>query len=164
MDLKNLDGICLDSFSEPISIGALRKSRCSGVPREPGVYVILRASDRMPEFLRKSRGGWFKGKDPSVPLDEVRTQWVKGAHVVYVGKAAGRKGLNRRVCQLVDFGSGKAVGHRGGRLLWHLPQSEKLLVRWRTCPGTEADQAETNAIGSFKAVYEGKRPFANMLK
>jgi hypothetical protein len=118
----------------------------------------------MPEFLRRSTGGWFKGKDPSDPPDIVRAHWVQGAHVVYVGKAAGGKGLHRRLCQLVDFGSGKPIGHRGGRLLWHLPQSGKLLVRWRACPADEADGDETKAVASFKAVYDGRRPYANLTK
>jgi hypothetical protein len=64
---------------------------------------------------------------------------------------------------LIDFGFGKCVGHRGGRLLWHLEDSEKLLVRWRTCSAVEADQDETNAIASFKKVY-GTRPYANRNK
>jgi hypothetical protein len=118
----------------------------------------------MPEFLQKSTGGAFKKKDPSCPPEFVREKWVQGARVVYVGKAAGRKGLQRRLDDLVSFGYGKAVGHWGGRLLWHLPEKEKLLVRWRTCPGDEADSAETKAIKDFKDVHGEKRPFANLAK
>ena len=39
-----------------------------------------------------------------------------------------------------------------------------LLARWRICTAEESDRAETDAIASFKAVYDGKRPFANMAK
>jgi hypothetical protein len=46
--------------------------------------------------------------------------WVDGAHVMYVGMTAAVGGLRSRLCQLFDFGTGKRVGHRGGRLLWHL--------------------------------------------
>lgn len=161
--MPEVDGISLDGFSEPVSIKVLRETRCSSVPRSAGIYLITRTPDSKPEFLRDSTGGWFKGLDPSDPLDVVREHWVQGAHVVYVGKGAGRKGLKGRLCQLLDFGFGKAVGHRGGRLLWHLPESEKLLVRWRTCSTEQADRAETNAIGSFKTLY-GKRPYANLRK
>ena len=111
-----------------------------------------------------STGGWFKGQDPSAPLDVVRAHWVQGAHVVYVGKGAGRKGLKGRLCQLLDLGFGKYCGHRGGRLLWHLKDSGALLVRRRTCVAEEADGAETEAIASFKAAYDGKRGYANMNK
>ncbi len=56
------------------------------------------------------------------------------------------------------------VGHRGGRLLWHLEDSENLLVRWRTCSADEADRAETDAIKSFKEVNCDRLPYANMNK
>jgi len=118
----------------------------------------------MPEFLQKSTGGAFQKKDPSCPPEFVREKWVQGAHVVYAGKAAGRKGLRRRLDDLVSFGYGKAVGHWGGRLLWHLPEREKLLVRWRTCSASEADLAETKAIKDFKDVHGEMRPFANLAK
>ncbi len=159
----SIDEIALDGFSEPVSIGALRETRCSAVPQDSGIYLILRSSDCVPEFLPTSTGGRFKKKDPTCLLEFVRENWVPGAHVVYVGKAAGRKGLSRRLYDLVAFGYGEAVGHWGGRLLWHLPERENLLVRWRTCAEEEADAAETKAIGSFKTLY-GMRPYANLRK
>ena len=77
---------------------------------------------------------------------------------------SGRKGLKGRICQLLDFGFGKPVGHRGGRLIWHLKDSGELLVRWRICAAWETDDAETDAIRHFKVAYGGRRPFANMAK
>lgn len=61
-------------------------------------------------------------------------------------------------------GYGKPLGHWGGRLLWHLPEKEKLLVRWRICAVGEADMAETKAIADFKSIYAGRRPYANLAK
>ena len=162
--MSRIDGICLDGFSEPITIDELRQTRCSGIPKSPGIYLIVRIVDSRPRFLPESTGGWFKGKDPSYARGVVQASWVEGAHVMYVGMTKGRKGLKGRLCQLVDFGFGKPVGHRGGRLFWHLGDSAELQVRWRTCPAAEADQAQTDVIASFKAVYAGKRPFANMAK
>jgi len=159
----SLDGISLDDFSEPISIGTLRETRCSAVPPNSGIYLIVRISDCVPEFLEKSTGGAFKKRDPGCLPEFVRKNWVQGAHVVYVGKAAGRRGLRRRLDDLVAVGYGEAVGHWGGRLLWHLPEREKLLVRWRICSKEQADKAETNVIGSFKTLY-GMRPYANLRK
>jgi hypothetical protein len=162
--MSRIDGICLDGFSEPVTIHELRRTRCSGIPNNPGIYLIVRTSDCRPRFLAKSAGGWFKGKDPSYPRKLVLANWVESAHVLYVGMTAARKGLKGRLRCFFDFGFGKRVGHRGGRVLWHLRDSGDLLVRWRTCPAVEADQAETDTIASFKAVYDGKRPFANMNK
>ena len=162
--MPSLDGICLDGFSEPITIDELRRTRYAGLPEIPGIYVIIRSSDRRPRFLLNSTGGWFKGKDPSYPYEVVCDSWVEAAHVMYVGMTKARKGLKSRLGAFFDFGSGKRRGHRGGRLLWHLEDSEKLLVRWRTCPGVEAYPSETAAIARFKAVYNGKRPYANRNK
>jgi hypothetical protein len=164
MVLACIDGIRLDGFSEPITIGELRDTGCSVVPPSPGIYLIVRSSECTPEFLPKSTGGWFKDKDPSYPHNMVQENWVEEARVIYVGMTKAQKGLKGRLCCFFDFGQGKRVGHRGGRMLWHLPNSEKLLVRWRTYPEGEAYSAETDAIVAFKAVYGGRRPFANMTK
>jgi hypothetical protein len=160
----SIDGISLQGFSDPIAVRTLWETRCSAVPADFRIYVVIRASDKMPRFLQKSTGGRFKGKEPTCHADFLHATWVGGAHVVYVGKAAGRQGLKRRLYDLVAFGHGEAIGHWGGRLLWHLPEKEKLLVRWRTCSLEHADKAETNAIGSFKTVYNGRRPYANLRK
>lgn len=159
-----IDGICTGGFSDPVTIDQLRSTRCDGIPAEPGIYVITFASVDEPRFLKESTGGWFKGKNPSYSPDVVERNWVKGTSVVYVGMTRARKGLRGRICQLLDFGSGKRVGHRGGRLLWHLQDSGQLLVRWRTCAASETDWAESAVISCFKAIHDDKRPYANMLK
>lgn len=159
-----IDGISLDGFSEPVTIDELRRTRYVGVPEAPGVYVIERSSVSEPNFLHKSTGGWFKGLDPSYPFGVVRENWVDGVHVMYVGMTKAERGLRSRLRQYFDFGAGKRIGHRGGLLLWHLEDSGKLLVRWRTCAADEADLAETDAIKSFKSLHDDKRPFANMMK
>jgi hypothetical protein len=160
---EQLDGISLNGFSEAISIRDLCETRCSSVPRLSGIYLIVRNSDLPPDFLNESSGGWFKGLNPSDPLELLSQHWVECAHIVYIGKGDGQDGLKGRLRQLIDFGCGRPIGHRGGRFLWHLRDSADMLVRWRTCvAGTE--QAETDAIANFKAAHEGKRPFANLNK
>jgi len=158
-----IDGISLEGFSEPVSVRILRETRCSGVPQSSGIYLVLRMSDCLPKFLEKSTGGAFKKEDPTCVPEFVGQNWVEGARVVYVGKAAGGSGLRRRLDDLIAFGYGKAVGHWGGRLLWHLPEKENLLVRWRTCTAGDADKEETKAIGAFRSHY-GMRPYANLRK
>jgi hypothetical protein len=159
-----IDGICLEGFSEPVSIDALRAGRYSSVPKEPGIYMVIRASDSQPCFLDQSTGGWFKGRDPSYDYASIRQSWVDGAQILYVGMSASKKGLKGRLCAFFDFGLGKRTGHRGGRMLWHLQDSGQLLVQWRLCSKKEADSAETNAIADFKAAFGGRRPFANKRK
>jgi hypothetical protein len=105
MSLLHIDGICMDSFSEPVAIEELRRTRYIGIPESPGVYVIVRVADGRSSFLAASSGGWFKGKDPSYPLGVASESWVEGARVLYVGMTRARKGLKGRLRQFFDFGS-----------------------------------------------------------
>jgi hypothetical protein len=133
------------------------------VPKQKGIYTILRHDTSKPTFLTRSVGGWFKGLDPNYPQNIVNSRWVAGASILYIGKANGKNGLRQRLRQLVQFGMGKSVGHRGGRLIWHLKDSSDLLVRWFELTNHDADQAESELINTFKNIY-GKRPYANLRK
>jgi len=54
-----------DGFVGFSSIEDIRFHR-STVSVLPGVYVVFREHLNPVEFLDKSTGGWFKGRDPSV--------------------------------------------------------------------------------------------------
>jgi len=157
----SLDGISLAGFEAPVTVAVLHRKTCAQVPTESGVYVVIRESGRLPKFLEHGTGGWFQGIDPNYPLAQVQESWVDGATIVYIGKAAGRQGLRQRLRQLVRFGYGEPVGHRGGRMLWQLRNSRTLKVRWRLCSRSEARTAEVRSIAAFKAAHDGRRPFAN---
>lgn len=57
-------------------------------------------------------GGFFKGKNPNVSIQELNSNWIDGEHIVYIGKATE---LCRRLRQYMSFGQGKNIGHWGGR-------------------------------------------------
>jgi hypothetical protein len=158
-----IDGIYLGSFSPSITIRELQHTNCRDVPIGKGVYLIIRHSLNRPEFLRKSVGGWYKKLDPSYPLKFVVSQWVDGACLLYVGKANGKKGIRQRLRQFIQFGLGKPVGHRGGRLIWHLKDYPDMLVHWLETAWRDPDQVETTLIKAFRKVH-GRRPFANLQK
>lgn len=108
-------------------------------------------------FAEKSCGGWFKGKDPTIPLESLVANWVDDTEVVYIGKA---DQLRRRLTQFADFGAGKPVGHWGGRLIWQLPAVDRLLVAWKETPGRLPAEVEAEFIDLFRKSH-GKPPFAN---
>ena len=141
-------------FTGWLPFAAIRASAC---PTSGGVYVVISDTDGPVAFTKSSCGGWFKGKDPAVTLEALTANWVESAEVVYIGKA---DQLRRRLTQFADFGAGKPVGHWGGRLIWQLPATDRLIVGWKETPGRVPVEVEAELIASFRQTH-GKPPFAN---
>lgn len=138
----------------------------TNVSTGPGVYAVLRDTDGLPRFREQSPAGWFKGKDPTVPIERLRERWIEGVHCLYIGKAdpgaAGRRGLARRLSEYRRHGEGLPVGHWGGRLIWQLEDADQLLVAWKKTDGLSSAAAEeTRLLTAFVDEY-GRLPFANL--
>ena len=146
-------------FTGFIPVSELREGGLKMTPDVPGVYVVLRVSERAPEFLETGSGGHFKGKNPNVPVAELAANWVDGTPVVYIGKATS---LRKRISQYLRFGQGKPVGHWGGRYIWQLADASQLLFCWKEVDG-DPEAVETEMISAFRDCYGG-RPFANLAK
>jgi hypothetical protein len=136
----------------------------SAIPKAKGVYMILYTGKDEPKFLRKGTGGFFKGKDPNISIEELKRNWVPDTLVVYIGKA-GKEGSNAtlqsRLRQYFAFGQGRNVGHYGGRLIWQLNNSSDLVVCWKPLPTTDPRSIEVTLIREFVEKYSN-RPFANL--
>ena len=159
--VKNLES---NGFVGFLSVESLMISNVMEIPLVKGVYLVLSLKDLSPDFLDTSTGGRFKGKDPSVDPDVLTNKWVEDAIVVYIGQAGGgtsKATLRSRIKQLLDFGTGKPVGHWGGRYLWQLKNSKDLVLCWKATPGSDPRQIEKDLIHSFISDY-GRLPFANL--
>jgi hypothetical protein len=133
------------------------------IPDVPGVYIVIYMGDEPPELLETSSGGWFKGRDPTLEIEDLETRWVSRARVVYIGMTGEgpRAGLRTRIRALVRYGTGHNIGHAGGRALWQLPASGDLLVCWRrTERGAEAASEERRLLNAFRDQHK-RLPFAN---
>jgi hypothetical protein len=148
------------------SVAGLRESEARVVPRASGVYAVFRPSVESPQFLERSVGGHFKGKDPSVPREKLTLSWVDESQVVYLGKAGRQdKGptLRSRIRQYLNFGAGRPVGHWGGRYIWQLIDSLELQFAWQPTPSREPRSVERDLINEFEC-ETGKLPFANLVR
>lgn len=160
---NDFDRELLEGFSEPMTFEELRAGRHSAPPCRPGVYAVVYAGSGAPRFMTMSTGGWYRGLDPHVPLAELGVRWVTNSRVLYFGKAGGaglKASLRRRLSAYSRFGLGRKVGHRGGRAIWHIPDSGRLLVCWREERKREPRDVEKALIRRF-ASHHGRRPFAN---
>ncbi len=138
------------------------------IPGNPGNYIVFRIEKSKPTFLEKSPAGWFKGIDPTVGIEKLGGKWVEGANVLYIGQTGyteGKKGtLKYRIQTFIKFGSGKDVGHWGGRLIWQVKGHENFLIAWRIIENNENPLIKEKQMRKeFKDIY-GKIPFANLIE
>lgn len=163
MEFNNIDNLKEAGFSGFKPVKHL-VNNTSEIPAIKGIYLILTDKNTTPAYLKVGTGGHFKGKDPNVQIDELKKNWVENTIVVYVGKAGGNDSkatLRLRLQQYFRFGSGKKVGHWGGRLIWQLASSPDLVVCWKPLPEDDPRTEEHRLIADFVSQY-GKRPFANL--
>jgi hypothetical protein len=137
----------------------LRSNGIHEIPQDSGLYTVVRTSRSQPVFLERSPPGWFKGKDPTVPVTSLESKWIDGAEVVYIGEGGN---LRNRLKLFLRFGCGDACAHKGGRYIWQLADAFDLLVAWKPC-GVEVSSrnAERELLERFYAVH-GQLPFANL--
>lgn len=135
------------------------------IPATRGVYMVLYTKQTPPQFLEKGSGGYFKDKNPNLPIAELENHWVDDTVVLYIGKA-GKEGssatLKTRLAQYFQFGQGENIGHFGGRLIWQLDNANELLFCWKELPEQDPREVEYSLLKEFVAKY-GKLPFANLV-
>ena len=157
MYYKSLDDLKAAGFQGFIPVSELQSGKIVSVPEEPGIYMVVIPEGFIPVFLPVGTGGHFKEKDPNVRTGILESSWVMDTCVIYIGKAGGKT-------KYVRFGAGDPVGHWGGRYIWQLKDSGRLLVCWRpSASGEDARLIESSLISGFKDMYGGQRPFANLV-
>ena len=145
------------------TIRDLWTSRFAPVPTARGVYLVVRSDSSPPEFLAVSPAGHFKGRDPTLPVEELRASWIAQSCTLYIGKAGGAKTsatLRTRLLTYLRHGQGRRAAHWGGRAIWQLADAPSLLVAWRVVTDGEPRELERALIAEFSEHF-GQRPFAN---
>lgn len=172
MQFDSITSIQQAGFEGFITVGELRDRKYKPIPRENGVYLILRTETSVPEFSKISTAfnKDIERRDPTVSLEELEKKWIDNALVVYIGKAGKlastskrRSTLHARLRVYIRYGMGKNVTHEGGRYIWQLPNPFDLLVCWKPTPQKEPRDVESALIQEFRTQY-GNFPFANLAK
>lgn len=137
---------------------------CKDIPKEKGVYVVLRERDDHPMILERRPFDCQEDKYPSYPKTELESKWINGTRIVYIGKAGGfclKTGLHKRLSTYIRFGKGKKAAHGGGRSIWQLNDANDLVVCWKVLSEEEPRNIEESMISEFCSKHGGMRPFAN---
>jgi len=146
------------------TIESLMASSCSEVPIQSGVFLVVWPSDSIPDFLKQSAAGDFKGRNPSLPEETLHDRWVQGAKVVFVGRAGGEtqdETLQWRLRQYMRAGQGRAVGRLGESLIWQIRDCYQMQVCWVTSGADNPADLEKSLLVLFEDTY-GSLPFANL--
>ena len=170
MNYNNIGSIKREGFLGFKSIRDLMKD-CSSIEKVKGVYLVLYVEKKSPKFLKIGTGpSLYKNiTDPNVLISELKSNWVENTVVIYIGKAGGinskgfekKETLKKRLKTYLKFGQGKDVRHYGGRYIWQIKKSKKLIICWKKLPDQEPRSVEKKMIAEFKKQYL-KRPFANL--
>ena len=137
---------------------------CKDIPKEKGVYVVLREKNEKPIILGKRPFDCQEDKYPSYMKSELEAKWVDGTQIVYIGKAGGsdqKTGLHKRLSTYIRFGKGQRASHGGGRSIWQLADAKELVVCWRVLSEEEPRCVEERMISEFRESHSDMRPFAN---
>jgi hypothetical protein len=167
--MNSLEEIKKYGFTGFVSIVELGKD-FNIIPNERGVYLILKLDLEL-SFKKIGDGAYFKNEDPNVDIKILKQKWLENNIILYVGQAGGiRLGnwsnstLKERIKAYIKFGNGKAIGHRGGRLIWQIENNKNLIVCWKELKDKIDDpcKIETQLLNDFKLRNNDKLPFANL--
>lgn len=127
------------------------------------MYAVVRESLDPPGFMARSTAPFYRGMDPSAPIEALEARWVPGAQLLYLGRADGpgvRSLLKQRVKRYLRFGHGRVVGHWEGRQVWQLRDHAALRVAWKSTGDADPAPLEAGLREGFLERH-GALPFAN---
>jgi hypothetical protein len=164
IDFNSIESLKQNGFEGFKTVAELMRNN-SVIPKERGVYLVVRTTKAPPFFLETGVGCPFHdGKKMNYPIANLKSRWIDGTIILNIGKAGGltqKTTLKKRLKTYLDFGQGKDVPHRGGRSIWQLSDSKDLIICWKRLPNDEPRLIEEELIASFQQTYK-QRPFANL--
>jgi hypothetical protein len=154
----------LDDYINLGKIKELKKDEYNWkqVPKSGGIYIVVYTQLNMPVFLEEGGGGFFKGKNPNISIEELKGSWVNFKpdedKVLYIGKS---NNLRRRIKLYIRFGKKESVAKWGGRYIWQITDIDDYKIYFKE--DVSPRETEKRLIQEFKWNHDGKRPFANLM-
>ena len=151
------------------TVEELHNGMLSEIPNTSGVYFVFMPANFELIILPKTTGFELtsKRKPASYEIGELEVKAKHygqfgryTSHLLYIGKA---NNLPRRIEQYVGYRYSvpNLFPHDGGRAIWQLRNSEKLIVRYIEClEGEDCRKVEHALLETYKNKY-GVYPFAN---
>ena len=159
-DIEELEDAGFEGFE---SIASLMQNRCASLPPEQGVYMVLNPGRKKRLSANSAGPAYHNGKPLIYSMAELEKNWVENTIVLYIGKTS--ETLCKRVKTYIDFGRGKDVPHRGGRMIWQLENHQELLFCHKSLTDSESPKrVEAELIHEFTCHYNNYMPFANLTK
>ncbi|HIQ68207.1 MAG TPA: hypothetical protein IAB74_06845 [Candidatus Faecousia excrementigallinarum] len=141
---------------KPIRLKNLYETHCKDIPHEPGVYFVMASAHMEISFFAAPGNTGATGYD--VKVLEKKYACCGNKNLLYIGKAAGKRGLRQRILQYMKYGWQEGVNHKGGRAIWQIAGAENLLLTWEVCQNAAA--REHQLLAEFKN-QNGTYPLAN---
>lgn len=129
-----------------VTLRQLIQTDCSNIPEDSGVYWVL-----APEGFRirfHQRPYHHRAKLYPVETLQRKLKSCNEQNILYIGKAQGKKGLQQRIRQYLNYGQGKNNIHQGGRAIWQIDEPGLLLLGYEVCP--QADIKERQLLQEYK--------------
>lgn len=131
------------------------------IPIDKGIYIIKKPCDLAIKFLDKTTAITdFKSKRLLYDVEILKNKYsgLQDKNILYIGKAACKKGLRQRIGQYIDYGYNEGKIHRGGRAIWQIENCEQLIIDFYCCE--ECEQEEKSLLKNYK-ILNGNYPLAN---
>ncbi len=156
-------------FSGFLALGDLVANRTSFLNeatelQHPGVYAVFAPRGWEPDFVTSGLNNVIR----PWPEDRLRSRWIIGVDLVYVGCASATpssRTLRKRLGDLLNHGAGLITAsgpHKGGERLWQCVGWESFTLAWKATGPYPAPHDLEVAIRMRFAELAGGLPFANV--
>ncbi|MCC3868649.1 hypothetical protein [Terrisporobacter mayombei] len=152
-----------------ITVEELYKNGYKDIPTRGGVYIVKVPENFTVEITNNTTGiKEHKGKNLLYNKEYLEEKYNKvvDKDILYYGKATS---LRNRITSLVKYAYGKCKNHRGGKALWQIKNSTKLIIEYyifddlndEVKNNNKPRDEEKRLIMEYKNKNNNERPFAN---